>query len=608
MTAHRPPEVEGGAVSPPIPAARPAGTGSAVGALNRAAPERGAGSASHGVIAASRCPRCSRTCAPPARFCPDDGAPMAPATVPAHGEVVSFTTLYSPPTGFASPLHLALVELPGGAKFFCHGTGTKGLRPGARVAIEAVDDIYYFSTLSLRRARGALLAAPRRDRNRPALRVREERRPAAPPEDPMRPLDGVRVIDLSRVLAGPYATMLLADMGAEVIKVEEPGKGDDTRAWPAFAGGESTYFMSVNRGKKSVTLDLKAEAGKTVLRKLLASADVLVENFRPGTLARLGFGWEAVHALNPRLVYCSISGFGESGPEASRPGYDLIVQGESGVMDLTGFPDGPPVKVGNSIADLASGTMAAHGVVLALLARERTGAGQKVEIAMLEVMAALLTYQGQGYLTTGASPRRRGNQHPSIVPYEVFEAADGYLTVGVANNSLWARFCQGIGHPELATDARFDTEIKRVEHRDVLVPLLGAIFRTAPAAEWLGAARARGRAGGEDQVGGRGAGVGASPGARRDRDREPSDRGAHADGRAADPAPRDARRGRDARAAARRAHGRGPDEGARVFVRRGRGAPRGRRRLVVLGALAALGTRRDSRPSRGESAQGEADA
>jgi formyl-CoA transferase len=301
----------------------------------------------------------------------------------------------------------------------------------------------------------------------------------------MRPLDGMRVIDLTRVLAGPYATMLLADMGAEVIKVEEPGKGDDTRAWPAFAGGESTYFMSVNRGKKSLTLDLKSEAGKTVLRKLVAGADVLVENFRPGTLARLGFGWEAVHALNPRLVYCSISGFGESGPEASRPGYDLIVQGESGVMDLTGFPDGPPVKVGNSIADLASGTMASHGIALALLARERTGKGQKVEIAMLEVMAALLTYQGQGYLATGKSPKRRGNQHPSIVPYEVFQASDSYLTVGVANNSLWTRFCQAIGHPGLATDARFDTESKRVEQRDVLVPLLEGIFRTAPAADWL---------------------------------------------------------------------------------------------------------------------------
>jgi crotonobetainyl-CoA:carnitine CoA-transferase CaiB-like acyl-CoA transferase len=301
----------------------------------------------------------------------------------------------------------------------------------------------------------------------------------------MRPLDGVRVVDLTRVLAGPYATMLLADMGAEVIKVEEPQRGDDTRAWPAFAGGESTYFMSVNRGKKSLTLDLKPEAGKAVLGRLLAGADVLVENFRPGTLARLDFGWEAVHARHPRLVYCSISGFGESGPEAGRPGYDLIVQGESGVMDLTGFPDGPPVKFGASIADLASGTMAAHGVVLALLARERTGAGQKVEIAMLEVMAALLTYQGQAYLTTGVSPRRKGNQHPSIVPYEVFEAADGYLTVGVANNSLWSRFCQAIGEPALAGDPRFDTEVKRVENRDTLVPLLGRIFARAPVAEWL---------------------------------------------------------------------------------------------------------------------------
>jgi formyl-CoA transferase len=301
----------------------------------------------------------------------------------------------------------------------------------------------------------------------------------------MRPLDGIRVIDLSRVLAGPFATMLLADMGAEVIKVEEPGRGDDTRAWPAFVGGESTYFMSVNRGKKSLTLDLKAPAGKAILRRLLAGADVLLENFRPGTLERLGFGYEAVRGMNPRLVYCSISGFGESGPEAGRPGYDLIVQGESGIMDLTGFPDGPPVKVGNSIADLTAGTMAAHGVVLALLARERTGAGQKVEIAMLEVMASLLTYQGQAYLATGTSPRRRGNQHPSIVPYEVFEAADGYLTVGVANNSLWSRFCQALGEPGLAADPRFDTEARRVENRDALVPLLGRIFREAPVTHWL---------------------------------------------------------------------------------------------------------------------------
>ncbi|MGH7320986.1 MAG: CaiB/BaiF CoA transferase family protein [Candidatus Rokuibacteriota bacterium] len=301
----------------------------------------------------------------------------------------------------------------------------------------------------------------------------------------MKPLEGVRVVDLSRILAGPYATLLLADMGAEVIKVEEPGRGDDTRAWPPFVGGEATYFMSVNRGKKSVTLNMKTEGGATILRRLLEGADVLLENFRPGTLQRLGFGYDAVREWNPRLVYCSISGFGESGPEASRPGYDLIVQGESGIMDLTGFPDGPPVKVGNSIADLAAGTMAAHGVVLALFARERTGVGQKVEIAMLEVMAALLTYQGQAYLATGRSPRRRGNEHPSIVPYEVFEAADGYLTVGVANNSLWARFCQALSRPDLATDPRFDTEAKRVEQRETLVPLLAGVLATRPVAEWL---------------------------------------------------------------------------------------------------------------------------
>ncbi len=301
----------------------------------------------------------------------------------------------------------------------------------------------------------------------------------------MRPLDGIRVVDLSRVLAGPYCSLLLADMGAEVVKVEEPGRGDDTRAWPPFVGGEATYFMSVNRGKKSLTLNMKHAEGKGILRRLLEGADVLLENFRPGTLERLGFGYAAVRGLNPRLVYCSISGFGESGPEAGRPGYDLIVQGESGIMDITGFPDGPPVKVGNSIADLAAGTMAAHGIVLALFARERTGQGQKVEIAMLEVMAALLTYHGQAYFATGKSPRRRGNQHPSIVPYEVFEAADGYLTVGVANNSLWSRFCETIGRPDLTADPRFDTEARRVENRDALTPLLAAVFATAPVARWL---------------------------------------------------------------------------------------------------------------------------
>ena len=302
---------------------------------------------------------------------------------------------------------------------------------------------------------------------------------------PSEPLAGARVLDLTRVLAGPFCTMMLGDMGAEVIKVEEPGKGDDTRRWPPFVGGEATYFMAVNRNKRSVALNLKAPDGLALVRKLAVKSDVLVENFRPGTMERLGLGYRALARLNPRLVYCSISGFGESGPEAQRAGYDLIVQGESGIMDLTGFPDGPPVKVGNSIADLVAGLSAAHGIVLALLARTRTKRGQKVEIAMLDVMASLLTYQAGIYFGTGQRPARKGNEHPSIVPYEVFRAADAYLTLGVANNSLWRQCCTALDRPELASDPRFDTEARRVEHRATLVPLLNEILATRDADEWL---------------------------------------------------------------------------------------------------------------------------
>jgi crotonobetainyl-CoA:carnitine CoA-transferase CaiB-like acyl-CoA transferase len=299
------------------------------------------------------------------------------------------------------------------------------------------------------------------------------------------PLVGVRVLDLTRVLAGPFCSMILGDMGAEIIKVEEPGKGDDTRGWPPFSGGEATYFLSVNRNKKSLTLNMKAPDGQAILRRLVAKADVVLENFRPGTMERLGFGYDALRKLNPRLIYCAISGFGESGPEASRPGYDLIVQGESGVMDLTGFADGPPVKVGNSVADLVSGMAAAHGVTLALLSRARTGKGQKVEIGMLDVMASLLTYQAGLYWNGGGRPARRGNQHPSIVPYEVFQAQDAYMTLGVANNSLFDRMCRAIGREELAKDPRFDSEASRVTNREVLVPLLNSIFSTRPASDWL---------------------------------------------------------------------------------------------------------------------------
>ncbi len=299
------------------------------------------------------------------------------------------------------------------------------------------------------------------------------------------PLKGIRVLDLTRVLAGPYCAMLLGDMGAEVIKVEEPGKGDDTRGWPPFAGGESTYFMSVNRNKKSITLNLKAPEGRDILKKLAKKSDVLLENFRSGTMEKLGLGYGTLAKLNPKLVYCAISGFGESGPEAHRGGYDLIVQAESGVMDLTGFADGPPVKVGNSIADLVAGMSGAHGVTLALLARHRTKRGQKVEIAMLDVMAALLTYQAGMYLNAGRKPARRGNEHPSIVPYEVFKAADAYLVIGAANDSLWERCCAALERPDLAKEPRYATVASRVEHRAALVPTLNEVLGTRPAEDWL---------------------------------------------------------------------------------------------------------------------------
>lgn len=299
------------------------------------------------------------------------------------------------------------------------------------------------------------------------------------------PLSGVRVLDLTRVLAGPFCTMILGDMGADVVKVEEPGKGDDTRSWPPFAEGEATYFMAVNRNKKSLTLNLKAPEGRRILERLAKRSDVLVENFRPGTMDKLGVGYGALGKLNRRLIYCSISGFGDAGPEAHRAGYDLVVQAESGLMDLTGFPDGPPVKVGTSIADLVSGMAAAHAITLALLVRQRSRRGQKVEIGMLDVMASLLTYQAGMYFNAGRTPTRQGNAHPSIVPYEVFKAADAYLTLGVANNSLWERACGAMDRRDLERDARFATEAARVQHRATLIPLLTDILSGRTADEWM---------------------------------------------------------------------------------------------------------------------------
>ena len=300
------------------------------------------------------------------------------------------------------------------------------------------------------------------------------------------PLDGVLVIDLTRVLSGPYCTMMLADMGARVIKIEQPGKGDDTRAWgPPFVGGESAYFLSINRNKESLALNVKEPRGRELLDRLLGRADVLVENFRPGTMARLGLDHATVSARFPRVVYCSISGFGQSGPRRQQPGYDAVMQAEGGLMSITGEADGPPYRLGVAISDIVTGMFAAQGITLALLARERTGRGQLVDISMLDSTAALLTYQAAICFATGKPPVRMGNRHPTIVPYETFEGSDGAFVLAVGNDEQWRRFCTTAGLDSLANDARFTTNRDRVAHYGQLKPLLETHLRTRPREEWI---------------------------------------------------------------------------------------------------------------------------
>ena len=307
------------------------------------------------------------------------------------------------------------------------------------------------------------------------------------------PLEGIRVVDLTRILAGPYCTMMLGDMGAEIIKIENPDGGDDTRSWgPPFLNGVSTYFISINRNKKSLTLNLKDERGKELLRDLIRKSDIMVENFRPGTLEKLGFSWEEIHRINPAMIFASLSGFGQTGPRKSEPGFDVVIQGEGGLMSITGEPDGPPNKVGASVADITAGMLAAQGILLSLYHREKTGVGQMVDVGMLDGQVALLTYHANGYFATGKIPPRRGNKHPSITPYETYSCKDGYFNLGVGNDSLWRRFCDAMGLGEIKEDPKFAVNKDRVDNRLELQEILDAIFAEKTVEETLDGLRGAG--------------------------------------------------------------------------------------------------------------------
>lgn len=306
------------------------------------------------------------------------------------------------------------------------------------------------------------------------------------------PLDGLVVLDLSRVLAGPYCTMILGDLGADVIKIEHPD-GDDTRRWgPPFAGGESAYYLAVNRNKRSAVADLKTPAGRELVCRIARRADILVENFRPGTLERFGLGLEELRAENSRLITLTISGMGATGPDSELPGYDFIVQAMGGIMSITGPAEGPPSKVGVAVVDLTTGMLAANAILAALYARERTGEGQHIDISLLESQVAWLANVASAYLTTGEAPGRHGNAHPTIVPYQTFRGRDAEFALGVGNDTQWRRLTEEIGRPELACDERFRTNPDRVRHREELIALLDAHFATAPAAEWVDRCRRAG--------------------------------------------------------------------------------------------------------------------
>ena len=313
----------------------------------------------------------------------------------------------------------------------------------------------------------------------------------------MGPLQGIRILDLTRAMAGPYCTMMLGDLGAEVIKVERPGRGDESRGWgPPFVGqsddnlsGESTYYLSVNRNKRSITINLKNSEGQEVIQRLASSCDVLVENFRTGVLEKLGLGYEDIKKLNPRLVYCSISGYGRTGPYADRPGYDVIIQAEGGLMDITGPVDGPPSRVGVPIVDITTGMIAATSILAALHARDQTDEGQLIDVSLFDTQTALLSNVASSYLIGGADPLRTGNDHPNLAPYGAFRAQDRWLVLGVANEHQWKTFCEVIDRQDLHEDVRFKTNGNRIAHRTELGEILSEVMASRTASEWLGALR-----------------------------------------------------------------------------------------------------------------------
>lgn len=306
-------------------------------------------------------------------------------------------------------------------------------------------------------------------------------------------LAGVRVIDMSRILAGPWASQLLADLGADVIKIERPLVGDDTRGWgpPFLENGDAAYFACANRNKRAVAIDITHDEGRGLVRDLAREADVFLENFKAGGLARYGLDFASLNAVNPRLVYCSLTGFGQTGPRAEEPGYDALIQAMGGLMSITGQADGPPTKVGVAVTDLFAGMYAASGILAALLHARATGEGQHLDVALFDCQLAMLANQAAAYLTTGVPPGRRGDAHPSIVPYQTFETADGAMMVAVGNDAQFARFAAVVGAPDAAQDARYATNAARVENRAALIALLAPLLKQRPSEAW---AEALGRA------------------------------------------------------------------------------------------------------------------